>query len=505
MSHWLVLALALSITACSYGESNNESAPLVVQEAVAKKQTVADSSQSILVQNVALRADSQGKLDSVDSIKTRAASAQRVSLATNLGPANMCEGAITHADRVNIPPVAKPPFAKYYKDPAFGSRVVRITDSKFGEVNKPAYSTMQAWNADESLMLLYRGGQGNGFHVLHDGHTYEPIKEFDFIPADLEEVFWSHTDPDVFYYVSKYSRDLGHFKKYSVRAGKAEKIADFGNYCGLTGVPTGGGDIHMQSMDDDKFGFRCRKDDGSFVMFNYSLSTGETNVQDMGKGTKWENWTAPTAAPSGNRYIHQGYVLSSDLKTVEHKLDMYKAYEHSNTGLTHNGQDAMYQVVFNPSPKGCDGDLWQGVGHLVEHNMETGACRSIINEAQGYPYTTSGTHASARAYLRPGWVAMSSIGREKQFEYFSNKRKAPALLSEVYLANTDPDNSVTCRLAHHRSFGKMAKQGDYPAYFGEPHATISPSGTRIVFGSDWYDSGSVDSYVIELPGYQKPQ
>ena len=145
--------------------------------------------------------------------------------------------------------------------------------------------------------------------------------------------------------------------------------------------------------------------------------------------------------------------------------------------------------------------MWQGVGHLVVHDMETGDCRPVISEANGYPYTTSGTHVSARAIHKPGWVLMSSVGYGS-FDFFSNKRKATALLSEIYLANTDPENPVVCRIAHHRSFGKDAKRASYRPYFGEPHATISPSGTRVVFGSDWYDSGSVDTYVIELPSYK---
>lgn len=418
--------------------------------------------------------------------------------------ANMCAGAITHSERVSITPVAKPPFNRYYKDPAFGSRVIRITDSPVGVVQKPTYSTMQAWNADESLMLLYRGGGAGNGHLLLDGHTYEVVRELNIVPSDLEEVFWSHTDPDAFYYVSKYSSDFGLFKKYSVSRNKATVVADFRKHCTARGMPTGGGDVHMQSMDDDLWGFRCDKGQKNFVALSYRISTGEVVAMPIGKESKWSEWTAPSPAPSGERFWYQGTALSTDLKTVEKEMDLYKAAEHSNIGLTHDGQDAIYHVAFDASPKGCEEDLWRGVGHLVEHNLETGSCRSIINEAQGYPYTTSSTHVSARAYLQPGWVAMSSIGSSDQFEYFSNKRKAPALLSEIYLANTDPDNQVTCRLAHHRSFGKSAKRGDYPAYFGEPHATISPSGTRIVFGSDWYDSGSVDSYVIELPGYTRP-
>ena len=493
----LYVPVLLGLSACGYEGREDQSAAIATQ---------ASTSQAIsneqVIRAAPVASPANASVPGFDSDPNF----RKVALkAGDLGPANMCEGSITHSERVLIPPVAKPPYRKYYKDPAFGARVIRITNSAFGEVNKPAYSTMQAWNADESLMILYRGGKGNGYHVLHDGHTYEPLKKFDFVPSDLEEVFWSHSDPDTFFYVSKYSRDFGELKQYSIQAGRAKTIANFRNICGVKGLPIGGGDVHMQAMNDDDFGFRCRKDDGKYVAFTYKISTGETNVIKIGEGTKYKDWTAPMPGPSGERWMLQGDVLSKDLQTVEHKLDMAKAWEHSNIGLTHDGQDALYQVVFDPSPKGCNGDLWQGVGHLVEHNMETGTCRPIITELQGYPYTTSSTHASARSYLRPGWVTMSSIGFEDQFRFFSNKRKAPSLLSEIYLANTDPDNQVTCRLAHHRSFGKMAKKGDYPPYFGEPHATSSPSGTRIVFGSDWYDSGSVDSYVIELPGYQRPQ
>jgi hypothetical protein len=421
-------------------------------------------------------------------------------------PARMCEGAITDTRNVVIPAVAKPPYLKYYKDPAFGSKVIRITNSGLDEVRKPPYSTMQAWNADESLILLYRtGGKVDGYHFLLDGHTYQPIKKLNIFPADLEEIFWSHTDPDKFYYVSTKYLDFAAFREYSVSTGKSKTIAKFSQLCGLDGVPTGGGDIHMQSFDDDLFGFRCESEDDVYKMFSYRISTGETVVQPIGEGTEWEQWTAPTPAPSGDRFWYQGVVLGTDLKTVERKLDLYKSGEHSNVGLTHDGQDALYQVAFNESPDGCQGDAGKGVGHLVEHNLETGDCRVIIGQAQGYPYTTSSTHISAQAYLRPGWVLNSSVGNSSQLDYFTNKLRAPAMFSEIYLTNTDPDNTEICRLAHHRSFGKSAENGDYLSYFGEPHATISPSGTRILFGSDWYDSGSVDSYVIELPGYKKPQ
>jgi len=412
---------------------------------------------------------------------------------------NLCEGLFTGTERVAVDPVAKPPFMRYYKDPAFGSKVIRITQTREGEVMKPAYSSMQAWNEDESLLLLYRGGKDSG-HELYDGKTYKPFRKLEIMPSDLEEVYWSHSDPDIFYYVSKYSRDYGVFKQYSVKADKSTKIRGFSDICGPRGLPTGGNDVQMQSLDDDLFGFRCRPGNDEYIMFTYRLSTDEVVHVPLSEDAGWDPWTAPIPGPSGERLWQQGKVIDLDLETVLLEHDMYKHGEHANIGQTHDGQDAVFQVVFDPSPKGCNDDLWQGVGHLVIHNMETGECRGVINEAKGYPYTTSGTHASAQAYKNPGWVAMSSVGYGS-FDFFTKKRKATTLFSEIYLANTDPDNEVVCRLAHHRSYGKSAKRGGYAAYFGEPHATISPSGTRIIFGSDWYDSGSVDAYVIELPAY----
>jgi hypothetical protein len=48
--------------------------------------------------------------------------------------ANLCDGLFTGTSRVAVAAVSRPPFMKYYKDPAFGTRVIRITDAREGEV-----------------------------------------------------------------------------------------------------------------------------------------------------------------------------------------------------------------------------------------------------------------------------------------------------------------------------------------------------------------------------------
>ena len=416
---------------------------------------------------------------------------------------DFCDGYVSHANSVVIPQLSKPDYLEHFIDPAFGNKVVRITDSAYGEINKPAYSSMQAWNSDESYLLLYRTGIDSAGHKLLDGHSYEFIRDLDITPSDVEQVFWSHTDSDVFYYISKRSTDYGLLKQFNISSNSDVELADFSGVCGA-GLPNAGSDVQMHSVTDDLFGFNCQQDDGHSIMFSFQPSTGTVTKAPIGTGTIWTEWSAPVPAPSGHGFWHQGYVIGNDLQQVVHQLDMANPLEHGSTGQTHDGSDAYYQVAFNSSPNSCDGDLYKGVGHLVEHNLDTGGCRNIISEEHGYPYTTSSTHISALAYLQPERVALSSVGSLSQFVYFTNGIEAPALFSEVYVAQTNPEDIKVCRLAHHRSFGKSATNGGYAPYFGEPHATISPSGTRVVFGSDWYDSGSVDSYVVELPDYDRP-
>jgi len=104
-------------------------------------------------------------------------------------------------------------------------------------------------------------------------------------------------------------------------------------------------------------------------------------------------------------------------------------------GRSATGKDVYYQTVFKPSPRECGGDLWQGVGHLTEHSMNTGACRPVVTQSAGWPPTTSGTHVSALAHKRPGWVAMSSIGYGNFRHFGDESRRPPALMSEISFRN----------------------------------------------------------------------
>jgi hypothetical protein len=60
------------------------------------------------------------------------------------------------------------------------------------------------------------------------------------------------------------------------------------------------------------------------------------------------------------------------------------------------------------------------------------------------------------------------------------------------------------RYAHHHSqrYSESFPDGDLSTYYAEPHATASPTGNRILFGSNWRnrieENYSVDAYLIDL-------
>jgi hypothetical protein len=121
--------------------------------------------------------------------------------------------------------------------------------------------------------------------------------------------------------------------------------------------------------------------------------------------------------------------------------------------------------------------------------MTDGSARVIVGPATGYPYPPSSTHVSALAFKKPGWVAVSIIGFQADGQ--------DVLDNELVLADTNPGGRV-CRVAHHRSCMNNCPRD----YWAEPHVVISPSGTRLLFGSDWGGGDTVDAYVVELPSYK---
>lgn len=378
---------------------------------------------------------------------------------------NLCSGLVTDKTARPMTALAKPALGATVMDPQFGTQIRRITEVPQSGSNpaiKPMYTTISAWNADESRLILYRV---NGGHELYDGRTYQFIKRLDISPADLEQVYWHTSDPDILYYVSGKS-----FIRYHVSTGAKDTLTTF-SFCGSSA--SNGSDPMFTSFDSRRVGLRCG--DQAFI---YDIAANSVIAR------KTVNGNPAQVAPSGTLalFTDTGVVADSSLNTLR-TLDLREPWGHASMGRLPTGEDTWNGVVFDDGPRGNS-----DIGSLVTWDLTRGTSKVVIGPKTGWPYPKD-THISALAYKQPGWVTIASLG----------STSGSGLLDlEVLVANT-ADNTV-CRVGRHRSWGKANTHLAEP-YWAEAHAVPSPSGTRILFGSDWGNSPTVDTYVIELPSY----
>jgi len=295
----------------------------------------------------------------------------------------------------------------------------------------------------------------------------------DINPDDLEQIFWDFNDPDILFYIDRTTAEL---TKYNVNSRNKEVLA---NLRELTNCPDNigsGNDVQMMSWNSDVIGFRCDNTTG----YAYKISTEELITFELND----VQYTAPMPSASGERYYH-GTRVYNEQGALARALNENKV-EHSCLGKLVGGNDAHFAIAFGDGPQGGCG------GNIIAHDLTTGECFPVISEEQGYDYAKSGTHISAVAHKNPGWIAASMVGFEEDGQSLLDQ--------ELVVARVEKGNVKVYRIGHHRA---DEQQFDY---WGEPHATISPTGTRVLFGSDWSgseDGKSVDAYVVELPNFNK--
>jgi len=390
-------------------------------------------------------------------------------LVTPVGPslllaADLCQGLVQDRSPHPMSALAKPAVGQTVVDPEFGTTIRRITAVAPGPPSPaivPMYSTVPAWNADESRLILYRVGAG---HELYDGRTYQFIRALDIAPADLEQVYWHTSDPDLLFYV-----DGTRLVRYHVGSGFKETVRTF-EFC--TGPANSGNDPMFTSWDSKMIGLRC-----GGKLFTYRIDT------DTVPSVLTSNLNAPQASASGTMAFLAGTVVDPALDLLR-RLDLGNPYEHASLGRLASGHDTYNGVAFDPGPNGS------GVGSLVTFDMTNGSSRVVVGPDTGFPYPPSTTHVSAIAYRQPGWVSLSIVG---------DPAGQGVLDNELVVADTN--SGTVCRVGHHRSWGKNNTELDN-SYWAEPHVVASPSGTRLLFASDWGNGSTVDSYVVELPSFR---
>jgi len=362
--------------------------------------------------------------------------------------------------------MAKPARLSTIVDPQFGTTIRRITDvaAQFSgsKVCKPAYSTVPAWNCDESLLVLYIAGKG---HALFNGKTYDFIRQLDIQPTDLEHFYWSATDQDVMFYSYAWEMSgklLRQLIKYHVAKGTKEVVYDIPNATDVDEVDFGGDPVYC-AYNNDRFGFRKRGKTPQGFTLKLSTKTESPRIRFDG---------APQVSPSG-RYALLGSSMMDAATLTKLWTREMDPNEHGTMVRLPNGQDVWAACQFDGAKQGT----------MVTENLDTAVVSVVIGPVNGYPYPPSGTHLSGHAINAPGLVAISVTGN----------RNGKGLLDQELLLVNLATNTVY-RVGRHRSAGGDGADG----YWAEPHVNISPSGKRLLFGSDWGGGATVDSYVVEL-------
>ncbi|PID62267.1 MAG: hypothetical protein CSB44_04010 [Gammaproteobacteria bacterium] len=420
----------------------------------------------------------------------------------NLGASSgdACPGSFTKQERVSIRAVAKPPYNRMFREPGFKSRIRRITNTAPGEVIRPAGGAVQAWNIDESLLLLHGYGGSPGPRLL-DGLDYKPMATLPLPLGDSAaraDIFWSSDAPRELYYIAGSGENNGKLVRHSLESNSDEMLSDPGTRCKGAGYDPDSLRMVKPLGNDDTFFFRCGNDTGGLLLawHREDDSYAERKIEDAPPSD-----ALPLPSHDGSKVVFQGVAMDRALEDSPGELDLSDRNTAVTIGEGRTGTPVLWHAAQHEAPRRCNDDMWGGVGLLVEYPLDTGNCRNVISPTDGYPEPGADYSLSSGSLAQPRLLAMTNMAYDEQ-SWYLNGKPAPLLNGEIVTLDGTVGEASVCRLAHHRSFGREAGNAEgYDPILAEPAVTLSPRASRLLFASDWYDSGSVDTYVIELPNH----
>lgn len=365
------------------------------------------------------------------------------------------------------PAQPKPARGVALSEPSFGTCMARATDhvaDGLGSFASNDYSRREPFNADNSKYLVY---SSDGGWYLYDANALQKIKELPALSGDAEPQ-WHPTDPDKLYYLPT----NGGLAIYvlDVATGDTQVAADF------TGKLPWSGAAHVwtksegsPSRDVRYWGFMVQDSSyGNLGYIVYDMQLGQV----VGSMSSEEAADHVSMSPSGRwmtiSFDSGTYAYSRDFGA---KKQLHTTSEHSDLAVGANGDDVYVSV-----------DYQSDSGEIFMVDLDTGVRTSLT--ATYLDGSATAMHFSGKAYDKPGWVLVSTYTGSGPAQWLSEK---------VFALQLAADPKVY-ELAFHHS----AVQGEY---FAEPHAAVSRDFSRILFNSNWNESGSqdIDAYMLALP------
>ena len=374
----------------------------------------------------------------------------------------------TSKDKVVLDDLDLPRLGETVVDPAFGGRITRITDAGEGNFITPQSPT--AFNADETRALLYMSGEDGPQHLLYDLENLVSPEVLDINPADIEQVYWSRTNPTELHYVERGSANLVTINVVTKERTTFKGLGDCDvASSGLLPAPP--------SADGKVWGLICSEGDSPGLM---SHTFGEMTSSESTTLTKMSDQLIGLfPSMSGQKFIQladdgSGIVLDAEL--VETGVSLALGGNDFATAVDHQGRDIVIAALFE-----------ELAGTAVSFDLETGAATVLVGPETGYDYPPTGTRHSAS--LVNGVFALKTQG--SGFSSGTPRVGDDTLLAgELVLVDTRGAQISVHRLAHHRESGDSK--------WGKAFISLSPSGTKMLFSSDWFRGDSVDTFLIDL-------
>lgn len=364
------------------------------------------------------------------------------------------------------PKLARPEIGKPFQDPTFQRNVTRIATKAF-----PEYSKRQAWNSDESLLLLRTA---DGRALLFDGATYQLKKELEGVGG--EDVFW--WKPNVLLYNPDHA-----LWSYDVKTDEKTKLHEWSEY--EFANTRGEGNL---SRDGKSYAFVGQLYANETVTFKdlvlFDLESGKIVAKHALQNVESFDWVS--VSPCG-KYVVVDY--ADDVRGIEVYDRSFKLLWTKPLGAGHSdlGDGFLVMDVYDPE---------KNVTRIVKYALADGRETELLEVSPLFD-----VHLSCRNEKHLDWVLVSTFDYVERLTHDA-KTWLP-FEDEIFALKLDGSREVR-RLAHHHSrrYTKETPDSDRSVYFAEPHATVSRNGDRVLFGSNWgekvADEASVDAYVIDL-------
>ena len=386
------------------------------------------------------------------------------------------------------PSLREPPARVPFRDPVFGTCLVRVTDrttdlspddTSAGLKNE--YSRVQSFNADGSRLLV-RGIDGTWY--LYDAHTLQPLGE---LPLGVEPR-WDAADPDLLYF-----SDETRLMAYNVRTGQQTLVHEFADdFPGQVLAAVWTRYEGRPSADSRYWGLMAEGEDWETVAFLvYDRQTDQVIAKRDMRGVPGveEGIDHVTISPLGDYFIASFDRYCEDGQPGDDANPCgLMVYDRDLT----NGRSLLRIIGHHDLALDAEGREVIIFQDIDEDNI------SMLDLATGevtplwpidFGHTAIGLHFSGCAFRRPGWALVSTHDGDPG---------AYTWMDDQVFALELKQSGRVLRLAHTHSLVDENQEHDY---WAEPHASVSQDFTRIVFTTNWGRSGTgeVEMFMIALP------